>query len=209
MILCDIGNSRMHCFDGERVEHLSFEEGLRKYARSDVRYICVNDRAKERLRSDAPGWRELEAEGLLQTGYEGLGADRAAACLGLHHGVVVDAGSAITVDVMEEGRHLGGWIWPGLRSWRACYRAISPRLDLPLDPEVDLYALPLSTREAVSYAVFAPIARLVKEAAGEKPVVVTGGDASTVAPLIEGAVIDEQIVFRGMEKIIMTKESHC
>ena len=44
-----------------------------------------------------------------ETSYEGLGIDRLA-CSFQDNCVIVDAGSAITVDIMEEGIHKGGFI---------------------------------------------------------------------------------------------------
>ena len=45
-----------------------------------------------------------------------MGVDRRALCLSHENGIFVDAGSAITVDVVEEGRYQGGYIFPGFES---------------------------------------------------------------------------------------------
>jgi len=51
--------------------------------------------------------------------------------------VVVDSGTAITVDLVDgEGRHRGGWIMPGVHSARAGLFARAPGLNRPL-PEAD------------------------------------------------------------------------
>ncbi|MGC8854449.1 MAG: type III pantothenate kinase [Halothiobacillaceae bacterium] len=61
---------------------------------------------------------------------ECFGVDRLAALVAAHAGsegapvVVVDAGTAVTVDALDaQGRHLGGVIMPGLRLLRACLLA--------------------------------------------------------------------------------------
>ncbi|WP_457596202.1 type III pantothenate kinase [Hydrogenimonas sp.] len=206
MILCDVGNSRMHFLVEGEVVHLTHEEGVRRYGERPVRYICVSQKAKRLIDREAPAWREVADPGLLRSGYRGLGIDRVAACLGVYHGVVVDAGSAVTVDVMEEGRHLGGWIWPGLATLRGAYAAVSAVLDRPIGPDLPT-GLPQNTDEALSFGVFAAVSAAIERYAPGLPVVVTGGDAPLFAAAITGACVDEKVVFRGIEKMI--KETAC
>ncbi len=207
MILCDIGNSRMHVYDGISVRHLSHEEGIALFRESELFFICVNDSVRERIGREAPGWIDISQRHRLKTDYEGLGIDREAACLGIEDGVVVDAGSAITVDVMEKGRHLGGWIWPGLSAWLSAYRDVSEKLAVELVSDVELDRLPLKTEDAVSFAILASVKTMIQRFAREKRIVVTGGDAPVVAHILPGAEIDETIVFKGMKKMI--KDSVC
>ena len=122
-------------------------------------------------------------------------------------GVVIDAGSAITVDVMDRGRHLGGWIWPGLRRTLEAYTEVSPKLAYDLNPDVSLDTLPLQTRNAISFGILAPICCLVERFREGRKVVVTGGDARIVAKTIPDARIDETVVFEGMKKMI--KDNEC
>ena len=208
MILCDIGNSRMHLYDGESVIHCSHEEGIARYGeRDDLFFICVNEAVRREIEARNLPWTDLSDRHLLETEYAGLGIDREAACLGVVEGVVIDAGSAITVDVMERGRHLGGWIWPGIRAMLESYRNISEKLAVSLNPEVSLDRLPLDTRDAISFAILAPVKALVERYAPGKRVVVTGGDATIVAKVLPGAEIDEKVVFEGMKKLI--KDNEC
>ncbi len=209
MILCDIGNTRMHFYDGKRVAHLSHEEGLRRYKNAPVRFICVNEAVRRRIEREAPAWRDLSSCRLLETAYRGLGIDREAACLGVEDGIVVDAGSAITVDIVEEGVHRGGWIWPGLAAMRRAYAAISPVLERPLEVSVPLDRVPMETGKAVSFGILSPIATVIARFRRGRRIVVTGGDAETVAAILPGAVVDETVVFKGMKKMIETKEKPC
>ncbi len=207
MILCDIGNSRMHFFDGERLEHLGFEEGFARHGSGRVRYICVNERVRERIGREAPGWVDVAAPQMLRSDYRGLGIDRVAVCLAAEDGVVIDAGSAVTVDFMDRGRHLGGFIWPGIAASRRAYAGISPKLAIGIDPRIPTDRLPLDTAGAVSFALFAPVKMAVERFAPQRPVTITGGDAPLFAPLFPGAKVDELLVFRGIEK--MLKERGC
>jgi type III pantothenate kinase len=208
MILCDIGNSRMHVWTDGVVQHLSHREGLRRFGGERVHYICVHPRMKERIAKEAPKWVDLADRRCLKSAYRGLGIDREAACLGVWDGIVVDAGSAITVDVMEEGLHRGGWIWPGIAALRRAYADISPVLDRPPVQSVALEVAPMDTDAAVGFGILAPIACVVERFRKGKRVVVTGGDAEIVASVIPGAIVDETVVFEGMKKMLQ-KDRAC
>src|SRR5690606_23962856 len=103
-----------------------------------ARFCCVSVRSQsaneelagecEARRGVSPGFARAEAllAGVVN-GYESpldLGADRWLAVVAAYSRlakscVVVDAGSAITVDlVSDQGRHLGGYIAPGLQLMR-------------------------------------------------------------------------------------------
>jgi len=197
----------MHFFDGGTIKHLSYEEGIATYGEMQVFYICVSDRAQAMIAQSAPAWVDLSKYRVLKTAYRGLGIDREAACLGIGDGIVIDAGSAITVDVMENGIHRGGWIWPGIRAMLKAYEAVSPKLSYPLNPNVALDRLPMETKDAISFGLLAPIKAVVERFCDGKAVVVTGGDAKIVAQLLPDAQIDETLVFKGMKQ--MLKDVEC
>jgi len=156
MILCDIGNSRMHLYDGESVIHCSHEEGIARYGgRDDLFFICVNEAVRREIEARNLPWTDLSDRHLLETEYAG----------------------------------------------------ISEKLAVSLNPEVSLDRLPLDTRDAISFAILAPVKALVERYAPGKRVVVTGGDATIVAKVLPGAEIDEKVVFEGMKKLI--KDNEC
>ena len=199
-LLCDIGNTRVHFFDGRRVWHVAHDE-LERYRDAAVDYICVSPKAKKVVER-FERWRDLEPCLELETGYEGLGADRKALCMAIDDGVVVDAGSAVTVDVVRGGRHQGGFIYPGLAAMRRAYASISGVLDHPIQKPPS--RLPQKTAEAISYGALRPLALAISELGG--PVVVTGGDGELLASLIPGARYDEALIFKGLQRI---KDRRC
>ena len=211
VILCDIGNTRMHLCIDESVVHLDYDEGFRRYGGEAVYYICVHDALKSRIEREAPRWIDLSDRHLLQSEYRGLGIDREALCLGVEHGLVIDAGSAITVDVMDKGRHLGGWIWPGLRALRHAYAQISPRLDRSISINDLPEGLPQNTDAAIAFGIFRPIQLTVEAYRGVRPLYLSGGDAATLLALFPEGVIDDTLVFKGMEKMInqLSKDRTC
>ena len=202
MILCDVGNSRMHFCVGGEVLHFDYDEGLERFKDEKVYFISVNQEVTDKIKRLGLKWCELKNRNLLKTSYKGLGIDRISACLGCESGVVIDAGSAITVDVVEDGKHLGGWILPGIKAQLKCYADISERLSISLKSIVDVNKLPQNTTEAVSFGILAPIANLVNSFAQNRRVVLTGGDAKILSSLFPTAEVDERIVFKGMKKMI-------
>ena len=141
----------------------------------------------------------------IDTIYQGLGIDRIAACYGIRDGVVVDAGSAITVDIMANSMHLGGYIMPGISAMLAAYESISPRLKVPINSQIDIDALPQKTADAVSYGIFKPVVTLIEKLVGNKNVYFTGGDGEFLSKFFKNAVCDKMLVFRAMQKLIREK----
>ncbi|MGK2913930.1 MAG: type III pantothenate kinase [Porticoccaceae bacterium] len=116
--------------------------------------------------------------------------------------VVVDVGSAITVDILSDaGRHLGGYIVPGLRMMqRALYAGTSA---VKVDECVVARMSPgTDTREAVLHGCMAMAIALIQQTRREQraPVVIlTGGDAAILAKLIDGnVVVDADLVLDGL-----------
>ncbi|GHV07658.1 type III pantothenate kinase [Campylobacterota bacterium] len=203
MVLCEIGNTHYHFkqkgriwkFPANKKPDIRLEKDEAIYA------ISVNDAALKRLSSHYPVV-DLEPFVSLDTEYHGLGIDRAVACLAVRDGVIVDAGSAITVDVMQNGLHLGGFIYPGLSKFQQLYAQISPRLQKALNFAVDTTKLPQSTVEAISYGVVTPLICSIYVVARHKEIILTGGDGGYLARFFNGAIVDQSLIFKGMEKII-------
>ncbi len=202
MLLCDIGNSFAHCYDGENVWRILHDD-LERYRNERVCYVNVKRDLKEELAKFSK-WIDLEPFIDIATSYEGLGADRKMLCYGVENGVVVDAGSAITVDVMEEGRHLGGYIYPGIFALQRCFATISPALDHPFVWDLEREKLPTNTAAAISYGAIVPLVEHI--ASFEKRIYLTGGDGKILRKFLPHAIYDEKLIFKGMEKLIQRKK---
>jgi len=161
-----------------------------------------------------------EAERLgLRNGYdqpERLGVDRWLALLGaaaLVDGdcLVIDAGSAITVDLLRgDGRHLGGAILPGINTSAERFRQIFAHIDFD-DPRIADHAEPGSSTEAaiqIDYPLDSihRLRDLVTDwlprlDAGAK-ILLAGGDAARVQRELEQpARIVPDLVFLGMARL--------
>ncbi len=133
-----------------------------------------------------------------------LGIDRWLALLAAWHRwrepcVVVDAGSAITVDVLAaQGVHLGGYIVPGLGLMHEALARGTGAVKIAHQPPVSTNP-GRSTQEAVNQGCAAMALALVAHAvavltrhAGSVAVsvVLTGGDADGLAPFIQAPFIE-------------------
>jgi type III pantothenate kinase len=110
--------------------------------------------------------------------------------------VVIDAGSAVTVDWVDEtGAFHGGAILPGLRLMAQAlheHTALLPLIDPPRQPPpLPGKATPAALAAGVYWAVAGGVMGLIAEygrcAAGLPEVYLTGGDASALLPALPAA----------------------
>ena len=202
MILCDIGNTTVNCYEEGKISTLSHKDFKKFSTDKRVCYISVNDVLSEYIKSYKRGYINLEPYFEFDTIYQGLGIDRIAACSTITDGVIVDAGSAITVDIMSGGAHLGGFIVPGLSAYAKVYSSISERLNFQINPHVPLDALTQKTSDAISYGVIKPIVLALEELCKDKKIFCTGGDGKFFSTYFNNAIFDRMLIFRGMLNVI-------
>ena len=205
MLLCDIGNSTYHFFDDQK----SYKKDIKSFDPSSIRdevfYICVNKSVKEMLKH-LKNWVDISCYVDMKNYYETMGIDRIAACEALGNGIIVDAGSAVTVDVVKEGRFEGGFIYPGIRAMNKCYENISGALAYSFNFELDLDKMPKNSRDAISYGYLKLLQSEVISYGMD--IYLTGGDAAEFAKIFPASHIDETLLFKGM-KNIMKKANIC
>ncbi len=201
MLLCDIGNSFFHFFYRGRVWKEAPNELSKKKADIRIYYISVNARNEKKLLESHGNCQNIENLINLDTIYQGLGIDRKAACYGIENGIVVDAGSAITLDIIQERVHLGGYILPGIE----CYRRVFAHFDalnVELNLSVALDSLPQNTRDAVSYGYLKHIVLGINDIAKDSAIYFTGGDGKFLSRFFPKSVYDGTLVFKGMTKAL-------
>ena len=205
VLLADIGNSYFHIYDGSRVEHLSYEEAISKYSKDRLCYISVKQQLDSTIKEIAT-WKNISPQMKLEGAYETMGVDRQALCHSHDDGVFVDAGSAITVDVMDNGTYIGGFIYPGLKAMIDTYSTISPALETQLNETISMKRLPTTTKDGISYGIIASIKALIDKHSEGKKLYFTGGDGALLSTFFKEAIYDEMLVFDGMRKVIMETE---
>jgi type III pantothenate kinase len=197
MILIDIGNTRAHVWKDGEIEHMMIDEAIARYHARRVHYINVNLYYDDAL-SALASWQNLSESLEIQGAYEGMGIDRKALCLSHDEGIFVDVGSAITVDRVESGRYVGGFLLPGLQAYRRAFAGISSILDHPIDPAIDMSSLAHDTAHGISYGVISSIVMAIEKIRGHFPVYVTGGDGAILAEQINRSIYNEGLIFLGM-----------
>ncbi len=199
MMLCDIGNTSYHFLEGD----IERKESVRTFDPSSVKdevfYICVNKDVKKTLKP-LDNWRDISLYVDMSNYYDTMGIDRIAACEAVDEGVIIDAGSALTVDVVKNGVFQGGFIYPGMSAMRETYKNISSALDYSFNFELDLGKMPKNSKDAISYGY---LKTLYGEVVSYKmDIFLTGGDAKEFAKIFPGAKVDETLIFNGMKKIM-------
>ncbi|HEX9853534.1 MAG TPA: type III pantothenate kinase [Woeseiaceae bacterium] len=146
-----------------------------------------------------------------------LGVDRWVALIAAYAerrsaAVIVDAGTAVTIDVLDKrGVHLGGQIIPGLRLMSSCLSTQTADLP-PVGQRRPVVAgvFAANTSAAITSGAYNAVCGAIDRAgraartAGLRPrIVLTGGDASSILKLLDGSVQHRpNLVLQGLAHII-------
>ena len=201
MLLCDIGNTSYAFYHQGEVTKYFIDDFDINSVTDEVYYICVNPKVTVLLEKN-PLWIDIEPLIRLEGSYDTLGVDRKIAISALSDGVVVDAGSAITIDIIEKGLYQGGFIFPGFVAMQKAFAQISSKLDYLLNFEVTLDKIATNSQDAISYGAFVPIIQEIKRLSKDKQLIITGGDGAFLAQHIEGSLLQPHWLFDAMKKII-------
>lgn len=138
-----------------------------------------------------------------------LGVDRwlgvlASAQAGRSMAVIVDAGTAFTVDILQSGRHAGGYILPGLALQRAALASQTAQVRFP-EPDWAGTMPGTNTAACVGHGSLLALAALVRTAAEtlavdgrQPPILLTGGDAARFVPLLPAAEHHPGLILEGL-----------
>jgi len=198
MLLCDIGNTSLHFFDGEndyKVDVKSFDSSTIK---EEVFYICVNPQLKEVLKL-LKNWIDLSLHVETTKYYDSMGIDRIMACEAVSDAIIIDAGSAITVDLVKNNVYDGGFIYPGVLAMEKTYKDISSALDYKFNFDINLDVLAKNSQDSISYGFLKTL--YLEVVSHNMHVILTGGDAKKFISIFSEATLDERLIFKGMKKI--------
>ena len=201
--LCDVGNTSYHFLRGEVVSKFLVDDFNPSSIKETVYYISVNPEVDQKLEV-VENWHNLREKIEWNDYYETMGVDRVVACEAIEDGLIIDAGSAITVDLVTNRRFEGGFIYPGLDAMLETYRRISPRLNYSLNFELDLDKMPQNSQDAISYGILRTLYSEVMR--HNKQIYLTGGNAKVLSQLFPEAIVDELLLFKGMKKMM---EKRC
>lgn len=227
----DIGNTAMKVsvFDGNNLVQSvagppdsvdAVEALLTFYSIDAIVYCCVgqdNGKIAERLQKGDISFFKLEHDTKLpiEICYKSrptLGLDRVAAAVGVstlqEPVLVVDAGTAVTCDMVADNKFLGGNISPGLRLRFRSLNSFTSRLPL-VSPNGDIpefgYDTDTAIRAGVMNGLVAELEMAWKMSQKKYPrlkMILSGGDASLLAPILKARgvslEIDTAIVGKGL-----------
>jgi type III pantothenate kinase len=144
---------------------------------------------------------------------EKLGADRWAALLAAWHlnkhpSLVVNAGTAITMDALDsKGKFFGGTIMPGLRLMQSALASSTAQLKVVAGVAMDF---PVNTQDAIESgglnavcgAIGLMLKRLEKHSGWLPKLILSGGDALKIADALKlsskQVIITENLVLQGL-----------
>lgn len=125
--------------------------------------------------------------------------------------IVVDAGSAMTVDVLNrEGVHQGGYIVPGFTMAQSALFSNTEKVKR-YDEEVnadtsfdDLLNLGRNTAQCVEYGIIVQMVSLVRSVVGKYDgykLIITGGDGELLARFFDDPLVDKNLVLKGLWQV--------
>ncbi len=145
-----------------------------------------------------------------------LGKDRLAAIAGAHNKypgrnvLVVDAGTAVTFDVLDEnGRYLGGNISPGINMRFKALNELTDRLPL-VSPRHETGLIARNTEDAIAWGVMNGVLfeiesyiRIISEQFSDPIIIFTGGDAGYFDKKVKSTIfVDPDLIFTGLNAIL-------
>lgn len=208
MILCDIGNTTFHF----KMKNKDFKIGVNeplvkiKKVKEQIYFLSVNKKATKKLLKNFPNAIDISSYINFETTYKGMGVDRQIICKYKENGILVDVGSAITVDIMKKGEHLGGFILPGIGAYKRIYPNISKKLSFKFDTDINLDKIPLITNDAINYSILnsiiAPIKNIYKKY--KTPIYFTGEDSKLLLSYFDNIPhkYKKNLIFNSMKKVI-------
>ncbi|MFO8142332.1 MAG: type III pantothenate kinase [Marinobacter sp.] len=183
---------------GSEQSRYDLEQALAPFTRAPVRF-CWAEESRAGLRNS---YQDVTR----------MGADRwhamVAAWLQYRRSfALVDAGSAVTVDyVSSEGKHLGGYILPGLQMMRRSLKLEAARIGFEYDEQIDAspgQSTGQCANHGLAWLTQGVVTRLHADVQGMglSEVLVTGGDAGRFLTLGLDAVHCPALVLDGLERI--------
>lgn len=206
MILCDIGNTTFDFLINNEHKKYLLEDEIPKFD-DEIYFTSVNKKATKKLKQINPQAKNIKKILNFETQYEGLGIDRAIVCFAQKNCVIVDAGSAITVDIMENSSHKGGFILAGIKAFKKTYPKISKKLNIEFETNINLDKIPLQTKDAIQYAMIKSIILPIKEVSANKNLIFTGGDGEYLSKFFENSTYKKDLIFENMKRIIDANNS--
>jgi type III pantothenate kinase len=206
MILCDIGNTTYHFLQNKKLLKSNIKNNLPILEQNqDIYFISVNEFASNKLLNKYPNAININNYFSLDTLFSNtMGIDRVVACSYISNSIIVDSGSAITVDIMKDSIHLGGFIMPGIDALKSSYPNISSKLEFNFQYNINLDNIPLNTNDAINYAIINMIISPIKDIQKKYnlDIIFTGENSKLIQKHFKNSKFDETLLFDSMKNAI-------
>lgn len=145
---------------------------------------------------------------LLQSHYDStqLGVDRWLQMLGAVNGIsrqcVVGCGTALTIDLIEHGVHLGGYILPNAYMQRHALYAGTHQIAVKAG-RFDSLTLGRTTFDAVNHGILFGIVATVRMIIADYPdfkPILTGGGSVMLTPHLDSICVDDNLLLQGLQR---------
>ena len=141
-----------------------------------------------------------------------LGVDRWLQMLGIVNPnkkqCVIGCGTALTIDLLDQGHHLGGYIFPSIYLQRESLFSGTRQISI-IEGTFDSIESGTNTQAAVHHGILLSIVGAINETTRQHPefdVIMTGGDANTFMPYLSASVqIQQDLVLAGLQRFFADK----
>ncbi len=213
MTLCDIGNTTFAFFHKDKNFKVGVDIKVKELPtiKDEIYFLSVNSKATIKFLKKYPDAINIEKFLNFDTKYQGIGIDRKVASHYVSNAIIVDCGSAITVDIMKNGKHKGGFILCGLKNLNSFYPQISQKLNFKFANNVNLDKMPLNTNDAISYAILKSIILPIKDCEQKYnlDIYFTGEDSKYLIKYFKNSKYKKNLIFNAMKKIIKDGRKVC
>ena len=136
-----------------------------------------------------------------------LGVDRWLQMLGAvdnqQNQCVIGCGTALTIDLLQQGHHVGGYIFPSSYLQREALFSGTRQISI-IEGTFDSIVVGQTTHDAVHRGILLSIVGAINEIIRrypQSPIIMTGGDAPLFAPHLSAPVtIQQDLLLLGMQK---------
>ena len=206
--LSDIGHTNVKIWRDGKVKIIPLKEFSPEKWREKIYYINVNRDIQKKL-DLLSNWIDISNFIDIKTDYKTLGIDRKIGIYGAKNEIIVDLGSAITIDLIKDGIHLGGYILLGKDATIRTFQEKTPHLNFKKEGELSNNSIPKSSKDALYFGFFNPIIALIKSLQKQYSleVILTGGDSEEFEKLLDFKVtLKKNLLFENMKKCINLKQ---
>jgi len=202
LYLSDIGHTNVKILKNGKLEIIPLSHFSPADFSEKIYYINVNLEIQNKL-DKFPNWINIAGKVEISTNYQNIGIDRKVAIFEIENGIVVDLGTAITIDIVKNRKHLGGYILLGKNSTIQAFQNKTPHLQF--ENSKKNINFPNKTQDALYFGFFHQLNFFLKSLRETESleIILTGGDSQELSENLNFPhILNQNLIFENMKKII-------